>query len=42
MKHSIDELKEICLKHIKWINNDPEGEKAILSGADLSGANNAE
>ena len=37
MKYSVDELKEICLKHIKWINNDPEGEKA-----DLSGANNAE
>ena len=38
MKYSVDELKEICLKHIKWINNDPEGEKANLSGADLSGA----
>ena len=37
MKYSVDELQEICLKHIKWINNDPEGEKA-----DLSGANNAE
>ena len=35
---SNDDLKEILRKHALWLNNDPEGEKADLSGADLSGA----
>ena len=35
---SNDDLKEILRKHALWLNNDPEGEKADLSGADLTGA----
>ncbi len=34
-----EKLKEICLKHIKWINDEDGGERANLSGADLFGAN---
>jgi len=32
-----EKLKEICLNHIKWLNNDG-GEKADLCGANLCGA----
>jgi len=44
MQYAVDELKEICLKHIKWINDEDGGERADLFGvdlsrADLSGAN---
>ena len=35
---SNDDLKEILRKHALWLNNDPEGKKADLSGADLTGA----
>ena len=38
MQYSTDELKEICLKHIKWINDEEGGERADLRGADLRGA----
>jgi hypothetical protein len=38
MKYTVDELKDICLKHIDWLNNKPNGIKANLSGADLYGA----
>ena len=34
-----EELKEVCLKHIKWINDEEGGERANLPGANLSGAN---
>ena len=39
-----EELSEILRKHALWLNNDPEGERADLSGAylyraDLGGAN---
>ena len=37
-----DELAEICRKHIDWINDVNGGERANLSGADLSRANNAD
>ena len=33
-----EKLKEICLNHIKWLNNEG-GEKADLSRANLSGSN---
>jgi len=33
------ELKEILEKHLKWLNDEPGGEKANLSYANLSGAN---
>ena len=36
---SNDDLKEILRKHTLWLNNDPEGEKADLTGADLYKAN---
>jgi len=39
MQYTVDELKEICLKHIKWINDEDGGERADLSGANLFGAN---
>ena len=32
-------LEEICIKHIKWINNEDGGERANLYGANLYGAN---
>ena len=35
---SNNDLKEILRKHVLWFNFDPEGEKADLSGADLSKA----
>jgi len=34
-----EKLKEICLKHIKWINDEEGGERANLFGADLFEAN---
>ncbi len=34
-----EELKEILDSHKKWLNNEPDGKKADLSGADLSNAN---
>ena len=34
-----EELKEICLKHIKWLNHEDAGKRADLQGADLQGAN---
>ena len=47
MQYTNDELKAICLKHIKWIRNEEGGERANLSranlyGADLYGVKNAE
>jgi len=39
MQYSTDELKEICLKHIKWNNDEEGGERANLRGADLCDAN---
>ena len=39
---SNDDLKEILRKHALWLNNDPEGEKADLSGADLRWADLSE
>ena len=33
-----EELKEILDNHKKWLNDEPGGKKANLSGADLSGA----
>ena len=35
----LSRLTEILVKHKKWIDGDPEGERANLSGADLRGAN---
>lgn len=32
-------LQEILRKHTLWLNGDPDGEKADLSDANLSGAN---
>ena len=32
-------LEEICIKHIKWLNNEYGGERADLYGANLTGAN---
>ena len=37
-KFTKEELNEIRKKHILWLNNDPEGERANLYGADLSRA----
>lgn len=34
-----DKLDEILEKHIKWLREDPAGERADMSGADMSGAN---
>ena len=34
-----EELALILDKHKKWLNDDPDGERANLRGADLSGAN---
>ena len=42
MEYTADELKAICLQHIDWINGNPEGVRANLSGAYLSGANLSE
>ena len=33
-----EELALILDKHKKWLNDDPDGERANLSGADLRGA----
>ena len=33
------ELRTILEKHARWLNDDPDGERANLSGANLSGAN---
>ena len=38
-KVSAEELKEICLNHIKWLKNEEGGEKANLSDSDLRGSN---
>ncbi len=43
MKYSVEELKQICDKHIKWLREEDGGARADLSGAnlgraDLSGA----
>ena len=35
---SNNDLKEILRKHVLWLNDDPEGERADLSEADLIGA----
>ncbi len=32
-------LEKILEKHVKWLNNEPDGGRANLSGADLSGTN---
>ena len=37
-----EELNEILRKHVLWLNNDPEGERADLSRADLGGADLSE
>lgn len=37
-KVSQEELAKILEKHKKWIDGDPDGERADLSGANLSGA----
>lgn len=39
-----EKLKNICELHVKWLNDEPDGKRANLSGAnlycaDLSGAN---
>ena len=36
--YSVDELKEILRLHKMWINSEPGGVRANLSGANLSGA----
>ena len=36
---SNDDLKEILRKHVLWVMEDPKGERADLSGANLEGAN---
>ena len=36
--YTVDELKEICGKHIKWLRDEEGGERADLRGADLQGA----
>jgi hypothetical protein len=36
--YSYDELQEILALHRKWLQGDSEGRRAVLSGADLSGA----
>lgn len=33
-----DEIKTILDKHAAWLNNEPEGKKADLRGANLRGA----
>ena len=33
-----EELKEVLKLHKKWLNNEPDGKKADLRGADLSEA----
>lgn len=37
-KISKEELAEILIKHEMWLQNDPNGKRANLSGANLSGA----
>ncbi len=37
--YTAEELKAILAKHKAWLNNEDGGERADLSGADLSGAN---
>ena len=34
-----EKLKEICLKHVKWLNGEEGGERANLRGSNLSGSN---
>jgi len=38
-KITTEELKEILEKHLKWVNDEPYGQKADLSFADLHSAN---
>jgi hypothetical protein len=38
MKYTAEELKGICLKHIKWLRSEEGGERANLEGASLRGA----
>ena len=37
-KITTEELKEILEKHLKWVNDEPYGQKADLSSADLRSA----
>jgi hypothetical protein len=39
MQFTQDQLKAICDKHIRWLRNEDGGERAYLSGANLSEAN---
>jgi uncharacterized protein YjbI with pentapeptide repeats len=39
MQYTAEQLKEICKKHIDYLNHKKGGKKADLSGADLSRAN---
>jgi hypothetical protein len=39
MKYTAEELKGICLKHIKWLRSEEGGERANLEGASLQRAN---
>lgn len=34
-----EELSEVLIKHQMWLNNEDEGERANLDGANLCGAN---
>jgi uncharacterized protein YjbI with pentapeptide repeats len=36
---NIDELKSVCIDHIKWLNGEEGGKRADLRGADLQDAN---
>ena len=36
--YTVEELKAICEKHIKWLRGEEGGERADLRGADLRGA----
>jgi len=38
-KYTAEELKEVCLKHLKWLKSETDGIRANLSGANLYGAN---
>ena len=40
MKYTKKQIKDLLEKHLKWLNNEPGGDRAIVeSGADLSEAN---
>ena len=36
--YTVEELKAICEKHIKWLRDEEGGERANLRDADLQGA----